>query len=142
MVKPLLTLYATSNQSTIRSEIAEMLGTLKVSNTDEHFIEFLKEQQWAHLRADVVGFMWSSAIEPVDYLSFFTQLAIEGDDALALEIVTLIESIESSFPEDEIAESTVMLKEFLSEDKHTHSGKHKLLRELLSIVEGLQESFF
>lgn len=142
MINPLLTAYATSSNTEVRTEIGEMLSTLKISATEEFFIDFLRESKWQAFHADVVGFMWNSAIEPVDHLSFLTQLAIEGNDALALEIVTLIDSIESSFPEDEIAESIVLLKEYLSADKQTDSSKHKLLRELLSIVETLQESFF
>jgi len=141
-VEPLLSLYATSSSAAVKAEVADMLSNLKVSDTDEAFLNFLDQPQWKTLHKDVIAFMWNSGLEPVDHMAFFVKLAIEGDEALILEVLTLIESIESEFPEDQIADSTNQLRTYLGGTLDEHSNRVKLLRELLKVVESAQESYF
>lgn len=141
-VEPLLSLYATSESALVKTEIADMLSNLKVSDTDEAFLNFLEKPEFKALYKDVVAFMWNSGLEPVDHMAFFVKLAVEGDEALILEVLTLIESIESEFPEDQIADSANQLRIFLGNAKDDQSNRVKLLRELLKVVEGAQESYF
>lgn len=141
-VEPLLSLYATSESAMVKTEVADMLSNLKVSETDEAFLNFLEQPQWKALYKDVISFMWNSGLEPVDHMAFFVKLALEGDEALILEVLTLIESIESEFPEDQIADSSNQLRTYLGTVSDDHSNRVKLLRELLKVVEAAQESYF
>lgn len=141
-VEPLLSLYTSTPSALVKAEIADMLSNLKVSETDEAFLTFLEQPQHKAFYKDVVAFMWNSGLEPVDHMAFFVKLAIEGDEALILEVLTLIESIESEFPEDQISDSTNQLRAYLGNEKDGQSNRVKLLRELLKVVESAQESYF
>jgi predicted lipid carrier protein YhbT len=141
-VEPLLSLYTSTPSALVKAEIADMLSNLKVSETDEAFLTFLEQPQHKAFYKDVVAFMWNSGLEPVDHMAFFVKLAIEGDEALILEVLTLIESIESEFPEDQISDSTNQLRTYLGNEKDGQSNRVKLLRELLKVVESAQESYF
>lgn len=141
-VEPLLSLYTSTPSALVKTEISDMLSNLKVSETDESFLTFLEQPQHKAFYKDVVAFMWNSGLEPVDHMAFFVKLAIEGDEALILEVLTLIESIESEFPEDQISDSTNQLRTYLGNEKDGQSNRVKLLRELLKVVESAQESYF
>lgn len=109
MVEPLLAFYASETNPTLRNRVAQMLGSLKVSNVEDYFMKALANRQWKHIHKDIIGFMWNTGLQPVEYVIQITELAAVGDYQLTLECLTLLESIEDPISEEQLLESLAIV---------------------------------
>jgi hypothetical protein len=109
-----------------------MLGTLKISNVENYFLQALSNAEWKHIRKDIVGFMWSIGLQPVDAVSQISDLAASGDYALTLECLTLLESIEDPIPEEQLLESIAVVHKATSES--VDSDYKRLLNEYMNVL--------
>ncbi|MFM7233471.1 MAG: hypothetical protein ACKOZM_02695 [Flavobacteriales bacterium] len=132
LVEPLLAYYASSSPETLRTRVAAMLGSLKVSNVETYFLQALSNKNWKHIHKDVVGFMWNTGLQPVDAVAQITELAASGDYSLTLECLTLLESIEDPIPEEQILESIAIVHKAQSET--SDADFKKLLSEYMQVL--------
>lgn len=137
LVGPLIAVYANTDNVIIKGEIAEMLASLKVSNTESSFIEALKNKEYTHVRKDLLGFIWSSGIQPVEAIVLLTEIATEGSYEEALECLTIVESLEEGVPEEQILEAGSLLRAYISSNKE--NPKISLLADLLVAIETRSE---
>ena len=118
IVEPLLAFYASDAPLALRTRVAEMLGSLKVSNVEAYFMQALANHEWRHIHKDVIGFMWNTGLQPVEAVSQISELAASGDYALTLECLTLLESIEDPIPEEQLLEGIAVVQNALSESNN------------------------
>lgn len=135
LVSPLISLFATSESAEIKKEAAELLSTLKISGTEKILTEALANPSFRHIRKDVLQFIWSSGIEPVDEVANISRIAVEGSFEEALECVTLLESMESAIPEAVLLESITMVKQYLGQP--SADDKKALITEYLRVLENM-----
>lgn len=136
IVPSLISLYASSTNPDVRREAGNLLSTLKISGAEQHLTAALKNPSFRHIRKDIIGFIWSSGIQPVDDLDIFTSIAIEGSFEEALECITLLDSLETAVPEAVLLESIAQLKQYLG--KNEKNEKRALLVEYLMALENLR----
>ena len=136
MVEPLIAFYASEAPTHLRQKVAELLGTLKVSGSEQYFLRALENRTFAHVRKDLIGFMWSTGLQPVDAVALISQLAAEGDYPLILECLTLIESIEDAIPEDQLLEGIALVHTRLNEMEQ--GDLSRLLGEYLVVLNRLR----
>lgn len=110
LVEPLIAFYASSPSIALKEQVADMLGSLKVSQVETYFIAALKNQDMKQIWQDLVSFMWNSGLQPVNDLTVITSLALKGQYMLTLECLTLLESIDADVPEDVILECITLMK--------------------------------
>jgi hypothetical protein len=103
-----------------------------VSNVDAYFLQALSNPSWKHIRKDIVGFMWNTGLQPVDAISYISELAVAGDYALTLECLTLLESIEDPIPEEQLLESIAIVHRAVSES--TDAEFKRLLNEYMGVL--------
>ena len=132
MVEPLLAFFASNASESLRTRVASMLGSLKVSNVEIYFLQALSKPEWNHIRKDVIGFMWNTGLQPVDAVSQISELAASGDYALALECLTLLESIEDPIPEEQLLESIAVVHKANSES--VDADYKRLLNEYMNVL--------
>jgi len=132
LVEPLLAFYASNAPDSLRMRVATLLGSLKVSNVEAYFLQALSNNQWKHIRKDIVGFMWNTGLQPVDAVSQISELAASGDYALTLECLTLLESIEDPIPEEQLLESIAIVHKATSES--VDGDFKKLLNEYMNVL--------
>jgi len=132
IVEPLLAFYASDAPTSLKTRVADMLGSLKVSNVDSYFLQALANHEWRHIHKDVVGFMWSTGVQPVDAVGHISELAASGDYALTLECLTLLESIEDPIPEEQLLEGIAVVHRVLSEC--ADNEYKKLLSEYMNVL--------
>ena len=94
-VRPLLEAYAVRKEDALREEMRDMLGTLKISAAEQTFLDALVDTELSHVKADVLGFLWSCGFTCEGALSRVLDVACEGDFQQAFEGVTLLEQVES-----------------------------------------------
>jgi len=132
LVEPLLAFYASNAPESLRMRVADMLGSLKVSNVETYFLQALANPQWKHTHKDLVGFMWSTGLQPVDAVSQISELAASGDYALTFECLTLLESIEDPIPEEQLLESIAVIHKSISDT--SNSDYKRLLNEYMNVL--------
>jgi len=132
LVEPLLAFYASKAPQSLRMRVADMLGSLKISNVETFFLQALANPQWKHIRKDIVGFMWNTGLQPVDAVSQISELATSGDYTLTVECLTLLESIEDPIPEEQLLESIAIVHKATSEV--SDGDFKKLLMEYMSVL--------
>ena len=132
LVEPLLAFYASNAPESLRMRVAEMLGSLKVSNVETYFLQALANPQWKHTHKDIVGFMWSTGLQPVDAVSQISDLAASGDYALTFECLTLLESLEDPIPEEQLLESIAVIHKAISDA--SNNDFKRLLNEYMNVL--------
>lgn len=137
LVEPLIAVYATTENMFIKQEVGEMLSELKVSNVEAIFSAALKNPEYIQSRKELLSFIWSSGIQPVEDLVLLTEIAIEGSFEEAIECLTIIESIEDEIAESDILEASTIARAFIS--SHPEDQKRHLIADILVAIEGRQE---
>lgn len=132
LIMPLIEVYAEGEDEKIKAQIGSMLGSLKVSGADEPFIDALKDKRFVHIRHELLSFMWNSDLQPVDYISEIATAAIEGDYLTAFEALTLIDTMEGPFPDDQLMGAIVDLSEFQHDNRD--SDKAGVIDQLISLL--------
>jgi hypothetical protein len=136
MIEPLIQLYSTTRYESIKKQTAELLNTLKISGTQAPMLAALANPANKSIRKDIIGFIWNSGMQPVDELTQFTKIAIEGTYEEALECLTLLDSIMDPVQEEVLMESIVLVKQHLN--GASKSDKTTLLVQYLGALEGLR----
>jgi hypothetical protein len=134
IVDALIAFYASGADSTLRNEVAAMLGSLKVSGVEGFFEAALKNKAMSHIHRDLVTFMWNSDINPSASLMEICAIAVHGDYATRLECLTLIENSEAVFPEENLLAGIEVLTQYLG--KYPAQDADPLLMEMLSNLQG------
>lgn len=114
-VKPLLVAFASRKDDALRDEMRELLSSLKVSAAESILVDALRDPEFAHISADILGFLWSCGFTCDGQLAFITEVACEGDYFQALEGSTLIEQVETATDEKDVLEALVVVGEALSD---------------------------
>lgn len=133
MVAPLIAFYATTTNATFKQEVAQMLTELKVSNVEGAFMDALENEAMKNIQKDLLSFMWNSGVQPVEGIATISRIALNGDYGVALEALTLIESMDDEISEEQLLESIADVTQHLSEAK---AGDHaNLLKEYLHVLQ-------
>ena len=93
-----------------------MLGSMKVSDAEQTFLEALVAPNLSHVKADILGFLWSWGFTCDGLLSRVADAACEGDFQQAFEGVTLLEQVESVSDEKDLLEAQVGVGEAIQAD--------------------------
>jgi N-acetylglutamate synthase-like GNAT family acetyltransferase len=115
-IRPLLSAFASRSEDGLREEMRTLLSTLKLSAAEEVFLEALREEEYAEVRADVLGFLWSCGFTCEGNLALVAEVACQGDFRQAMEGATLIEQVESATNEKDVLEALVLAGEALQDE--------------------------
>ncbi len=139
LVLPLINLFAASESALVKENVADILSNLKVTRTESPFLEALQEDSLRAVRRDVLHFMWNSGLQPTDRLTELVELTVRSEFEEILECLTLIESMDGPFAEEQIEESSYILREWIA--GHSNDDSLTLMVEFLKVVEDLPVSY-
>jgi len=114
-IMPLLEAFAGRKEDALKEEMGELLGTLKLSAAEDIFLDALAQKELEHVRADVLGFLWSCGFTCEGRLALVAEAACQGDFRQAMEGATLIEQVESVTDEKDVLEAQVIVSETLQD---------------------------
>ena len=106
--------YAGRSEDALREDMRDMLGSLKIQANP--FLDALVDTTLCHVRADILGFLWSCGFTCDGALSRVAEAACEGDFQQAFEGVTLLEQVESATDEKDLLEAQVVVGEAIQAD--------------------------
>lgn len=136
LVEPLIAFYASGPSPDLKEQVADMLGTLKVSQVEPYFISALRNNEMKEIWQDLVSFMWNSGLQPVNDLAVITTLALKGNYMLTLECLTLLESLDAEVPEEVILECITLMK--TKSTSAVPDDVRKLLTAYLTLLEEMR----
>ena len=138
-VKPLLEAYAERQEDAIREEMRDLLSTMKISSSEQVFVDALGDISFAHIKPDLLSFLWNCGFTCDGRLARVAEVACEGDFQQAFEGVTLIEQVESVVDEKDLLEAQVIVGEALQSDDKSdiHPFLEAMRRHLAALHDGM-----
>jgi hypothetical protein len=137
LIEPLILLYSRTDSDLIRHEAGDILGSIKISEAEEAFMNAVMNPALRSVRRDLLAFMWNSGLQPVGWLTEITRIALGGSTEELIECITLIESTDDAFPEEQILESIHLVREHLN--RSNADDRTNLVAAYMGVLERLQE---
>lgn len=133
MIIPLLKTYKSwENDEDIQNKIAHILGELKTESAIPELIEALEDPEFDAERAMVVSTFWHSGLYPVSDVDVLVRHAIRGDYFVTLEVLTVIENIETQIDNQLLQDALFDIDEFLEE--YPDAPHSELLNQLKEVI--------
>lgn len=133
MVLPLLKTYnAWAGEPDIQEKIATILRQLKTESALPELITALDDPQFDDDRALIISAFWHSGLYPVNDIDLLVKHAIRGDFMVTLEVLTVIENIETLDDMEMLQEVIFDIDDFL--DVHPDAPNAELLNELKQVL--------
>jgi hypothetical protein len=93
----------------------KILFNIKDQNVVGEILDALRKEEFVEFRADIAASIWEAGLNAEDRLIDLVEIAVISDYKTIIEIVTIIENIESGFPFEEVTEASLIINEHLHE---------------------------
>lgn len=135
----ILELFKTSqDDQKLHQEIVNFIYDLKSSDAMDVLIKAIGDQSQIKNKASLISAFWNSPLNPNEHIALFVKEAIAGDFLVALECSTVLSEIEGPFPEIQVNESLIMLKDYFSQSP---SGeKTEIIKDVLRVIQEMENS--
>lgn len=137
---PYLLAYWYKSEGELHQAASEILYSLKDKNAIPVLFDELDKTTVAAEREKIISIFWNAGLEPKEYLNKLVTIAIEGEFMEAVECLTVIENMEPPFPEDQLMDSLLNLKEYFS--KNPSGEKVNIIRSVATIIQYTDEHQF
>lgn len=133
VVIPLLRAYkAWEQEPEIRSEIEKILKQLKAEDAIPQLIEALEDSEFDQERAFIISLFWNAGLFPVDNVDTLVKHAVRGDFMVTLEVLTVVENMESKLDQSMVQNANDDITDFLDSNQNAPHGE--LLIELQQVL--------
>ena len=130
VIKPLVNLLLNTDSDKIKSEIMELLSSLKDTSIVVEMIDVISDPNYLAIRQDLLSTIWNMKVDFSDYVDDFVEIATKGDFLEALDCLTIIENLEGPFMEENILECQLHLKNYLEQPGAKEEKKAEILSEI------------
>jgi hypothetical protein len=116
-------------------EREELLKKVKVSNPEKALLKAVSSIKDRAKKARLISVYWEIGLDCTSDFLFFVKQACEGDYLIAMECLTVIETIENEVPAKDLTEA----QQLLSETINKNLDNAPMLEEILVWVEGRRQ---
>ena len=116
----------------IPEERDEVLKKVKASNPQKALLKAISSVKDYTRKARLISVWWEVELDCTDDFLFFVKQACEGDYMVAMEVLTVVETIESEVVKDDLKAA----KELLTRTINQNPESVAMLEEILHWVEG------
>ena len=116
----------------IPEERDEVLKKVKASNPQKALLKAISSVKDYTRKARLISVWWEVELDCADDFLFFVKQACEGDYMVAMEVLTVVETIESEVVKDDLKAA----KELLTRTINQNPESVAMLEEILHWVEG------
>jgi len=138
LLPDLFNVYLQNEGEKIAEAVEKMLLELKVQAAAPILIEAIQDPQYASMHSLMLSVFWQSSISGTDYLVDLTRAGLAGAYLETLEALTAIENLDGPFPEEDIMECQLLVKEWLL--KHTEADNRSLVESLYEVLQSLDRT--
>jgi len=139
-IEPLIALHIESTNNVVKSEIEDLLNTLKTNNVQETVIDCLTNPDFELAHQIILSSIWNSNLDYSDYLNEIVETAINGDFMIAMECLTIFENMEVDLTEEKVMPAMVTINQYLNDNNGEESTKHDLLSEVGVFLNQINQS--
>lgn len=129
-IKSLAEALMNSDSQKNKTEIIELLSSLKDTSTVVEMIEVITDSAFLPIRQQLLTTIWNMKVDFSNYVDDFVEIAVKGDFMEALDCLTIIENLEGPFMEENILESQLHLKSYLEQPGAKDPQKAEILSEI------------
>lgn len=137
-VRPMLEAFRDAPSQAIQEGIGEVLGTLKISEAADVFLDALGDPEYAGTEADIIGFMWNTGLTPEEGLLSVVEVGTSGDFRNAVEALTWVEQLDGVHDEHKLLESILLVRGALDDPEKTDI--HSLMQPLLEVLQAFERA--
>lgn len=139
-ISDLLDVYIETTDDEIKKHITTLLFDLKDEQTIATLIKAANDKKYNSIKPFLISIFWQSALDGSEYLNTFIRWATKGDYTTCLEVLSVVESFDSSFDEEQIQDAIYDIEEKL-DDYEIDEEYGKLLYLLKEAVSSLKADF-
>lgn len=110
----------------------ELLNKVKASNPEKTLLKAVSSVKDKAKKARLISIYWEIGLDCTSDFLFFVKQACEGDYMIAMECLTVIETIENEVASDQLKAAQQLLSETINENPESAP----MLEEILHWVEG------
>lgn len=133
-VEPLVDCMVNTKVDKIRDSIYSLLLDLKDDDAVVPLLSCIKNDNYTNFRTQLLSILWQSNVDASPYLNELVEMAIDFDYLSAIEIMTVLDTFEEGFTEEQLMECIYLLDDAISTEE---SNKAELLTEIKSIINKL-----
>lgn len=139
-IEPLINLFVETSNNVVKSEVVQLLNTLKADNVQEAMIECLNNEEYEAGHQTILSSIWNSNLDYSDYLNDIVTAGVNGDFMAAMECLTIFENMEAELTEEKIMPPLLTLNQYLNDNLGEESPKHSLLSEVAVFLNQVNQS--
>lgn len=128
-----------SKSDKVKSEITEMLSSLKLSKAPDVIAKCLIKEEYMAVRATLLNTIWNSGLDYRTHLNTIVNIAIDGEMIEALECMTILENTNGPFEEEDILEPLLSAQQYLSNTTE-ESAKNEIIKEIAEYLARINDS--
>lgn len=112
-----------------------ILFNLKDNNCVDALFEALNDENYMEFHNLIAASIWEAGLNVDDRLIELVEMAVKHDYVTAIEIITIIENIETGFPYEEVTDASLTINEFIEDSED--ENKNALLISLAETINGM-----
>jgi hypothetical protein len=121
-----------STEDEVSDEIVKFLNDLKNQVAMAPIMEALNDAKYEGIQIFLLQAIWNSRLDAIDYLEDLVNLATKSDYLTCLEVLTIIENLDTAPSEEVVAGLNTMLKDAVMDNEESRDL-------LLSMIEVLND---
>jgi len=137
-IPALMQRYHDAPEGNIKSQIHDMLQSMKLPNADVALVDLLKEERFKDQQAFILSCIWHSGFQPVEHLDVIVRCALKGDFMTAFEAITVVEHMEPPFDMDVLAVCALEVEEYVED--HILDDRSVMILQLQGMLEKYQHA--
>jgi hypothetical protein len=130
LIEPLLVLMKDTDDTQVRTAVHAMLSELKITAAERALMDAAVQDRFAPIRTEILSFVWSSGLQPVEDLEPLCRMALEGDYPLLVEVYTILDNMEGPYREEHVLEAELLLREWVADPKNEGNERFDLVQTL------------
>lgn len=125
----------TNPSDKVLAEGKKILFNLKDNNCVDALMEALQQEEYFNQRSILAAALWEAGLNVDDRLIDLVEIAVKSDYLTAIEIMTVIENIETGFPYEEVMDAALTINEHVEDSED--ENKNVLLLSLATTLNGM-----
>lgn len=139
-IAEVLAVFIETTNEEVKKSITNLLFDLKSEDSVLPIIKAINDKKYVSIKPFLISIFWQSSLDASEHLGSLVRIASKGDYNSCLEVLTVIETFDNSFDEDQIMDAVYDIEEKL-DDYEIDEEYRKLLYLLKETVSSLKVEY-
>jgi len=139
-IAEILEVFTETTNEDVKKSITNLLFDLKDEKAVLPLLKAINDKKYLGIKPFLISIFWQSSLDASEHLGSLVRIASKGDYNSCLEVLTVIETFDTSFDEEQIMDAVYDIEEKL-DDYEIDEEYKKLLFLLKETVSSLKVEF-